>query len=565
MSDEGIHFRVPNGWTATSNVAATAGRGGRSGAESDPLDAFLAAAATQELLPESDRTVALGQAVGGRGATNFGDAQESSTNDIEVDVELQPTEEAAALVEVDGILSWHFPDPRPDPGVAAAVGGRGGDPAPTARSRATIRIPVSHSGSAAGARMSDLFGISSLSEAVAKVADKALRIVVFRFAGKLVTQGVVRLLERNIAVGPVVIDRDACDAATLETRWKQDQARLTRAAAALPKHRPARVLLLCHGTFSSVAGSFGALTSHDEGRAFLSRAVGTAAAPGHYDLVLGYDHRTLSDSPVENAEELLGVLRACDFAHPPQIDAIAFSRGGLVLRSLLELLLPNAAFPHTIGQCVFVGCTNDGTLLASPAGWRDMLDRFTTLAIAASRLVSLSGAPAAAAAIAASSATIAGFVRSLATAATDPSNVPGLAAMSPEGDFVRTLQAQQPGQPVASASRYLVIEAAFNPTAALAGARDDEEARRQYGMTQSLLLALASVATNAAWREANDLVVHTASMGNIEGPASGFVKDRLSFGQGQPLDGVYHTVYFTRREVASQLTQWLLDARDPQR
>jgi hypothetical protein len=120
------------------------------------------------------------------------------------------------------------------------------------------------------------------------------------------------------------------------------------------------VLLLVRGTFSSTVGSFGALTATDWGKIFLKSAL------AHYDVVLGFDHATLGDDPLENAIELLAVLETATWEKPPLIDAVAFSRGALVLRCLVEYLLPASRIGARVRRAIFVGATNGGTALAEP-------------------------------------------------------------------------------------------------------------------------------------------------------------------------------------------------------
>ena len=65
----------------------------------------------------------------------------------------------------------------------------------------------------------------------------------------------------------------------------------------LSPDRNSRVLLLVHGTFDSTVGAFGALAATEAGADFLTQAL------GDYDAVVGFDHRTLSVDPLENARE----------------------------------------------------------------------------------------------------------------------------------------------------------------------------------------------------------------------------------------------------------------------
>ena len=87
-----------------------------------------------------------------------------------------------------------------------------------------------------------------------------------------------------------------------------------------------------------------------------------AAALARYDAVVGFDHYTLAETPIQNAEALFEQLRAWP-AQPQrlELDAIAFSRGGLVYRYLTEQIVPLESSPLSFRKAIFVGCTNAGT------------------------------------------------------------------------------------------------------------------------------------------------------------------------------------------------------------
>jgi len=70
--------------------------------------------------------------------------------------------------------------------------------------------------------------------------------------------------------------------------------------------RATRILLMVHGTFSSTLGSFGSLGGTSEGKAFLK------AAFRDYDVVIGWDHRTLSVSPLRSGSAKL----ECGLSNP---------------------------------------------------------------------------------------------------------------------------------------------------------------------------------------------------------------------------------------------------------
>jgi len=94
--------------------------------------------------------------------------------------------------------------------------------------------------------------------------------------------------------------------------------------AALPDdHRP--VLLFLHGTGSSTAGSFGKLHERKDGAPW--PADWAALAESH--LLLGWEHRTLTLSPVDNTIALVEALLA-RLPGTRRVDVVSHSRGGLV-------------------------------------------------------------------------------------------------------------------------------------------------------------------------------------------------------------------------------------------
>jgi len=85
------------------------------------------------------------------------------------------------------------------------------------------------------------------------------------------------------------------------------------------------VLLFLHGTASSTAGSFGKLHDRKDGAAW--PADWAALAESH--LVLGWEHRTLTLSPVDNTIALVEALLA-RVPGSRRVDVVSHSRGGLV-------------------------------------------------------------------------------------------------------------------------------------------------------------------------------------------------------------------------------------------
>ena len=331
------------------------------------------------------------------------------------------------LLERDGLYEWKLPD---ETRRAPAARTRRGVAAEAPPGRATFRIELEPGPAApADARTRGL---------VSDFVTGRVKAFVLKFAAHVVVGKAIAHLEREVRTGIVVIDGH--DPAT----WRRVE---TLAHVKLPRSRPARILLAIHGTFSSTTGGFGGLAAHTWGRELLS------AAAGEYDAVIGYDHRTLSVDPLENASDLLERLRPAELRHAPQLDVIAHSRGGLVARSLTEHLLPLERDGRpAVGRIVFVACTNGGTLLASPAHWKAFVDLYTNLAMAASRLIDLAAPPLVGSVTRGAVSGVGALVKYLVGAAVEGGDVPGLAAMNPAGAFVKAINGTQPGQPICPAA-----------------------------------------------------------------------------------------------------------------
>ncbi|MFZ5878309.1 MAG: DUF7379 domain-containing protein [Chloroflexota bacterium] len=440
-----------------------------------------------------------------------------------LELTLEPYEDAVVLLEQEGAYAWHFPDKittrkgRPArrglPAVAEqriiqfelALGGR-----PSAQPGETLRRGV----------LEDL------------VLDK-VRAYVFKFAARIAVGQALKYLERNVRRGLVNMS-----SAEDPAKWDLLEA----APIQLPKKRPARILLFVHGTFSSTIGGFGPLLATQWGREFMRVAL------SNYDAVLGFDHATLSEDPLENATDLLKRLQAIQWPHPPRFDVITHSRGGLVARSLLEHLLPLSDFKASFERVIFVAVTNGGTKLAEPDNWQTLLDLYTNLSMAACRLIGMM--PQAKAVTTILNEVIQGLgalVKYCVTTAIDERNAPGLAAMEPDGRFIRALNAEQPGQPSIEKSYYCAVTSDFE-TRLLGGEHEPTE------MPPRFLMWTAQALVGQLMKEPNDLVVNTASMTSVDPQLGRYIKDSLDFGSN-PL--VYHTNYFVQPEVVNAFARWL--------
>ncbi|MDO7877721.1 CHAT domain-containing protein [Hymenobacter sp. ASUV-10] len=443
------------------------------------------------------------------------------TPTLEVVVPLAEQEDAAILLEQDGFYSWHF---EPNPAVASRPGRQRGA-SPTRQVQ--LRIPLSAALPEAAPDQPTRRGV------VGDFLRGKIKAFIYRFAARVVVGQAVTFLERNVRRGLVHI------ASLNPANWTLVA---NPAGLPLPTGRPARILLLVHGTFSSTVGAYTALTATPWGQTFLT------AALNDYDLVLGFDHPTLSVDPLENASDLLAALQTITWPAPPRVDVVAHSRGGLVFRCLVEHLLPLTSFTWQLGRVVFVGVTNAGTLLAAPANWQALVDLYTNLTAATCQLLRLMPqATAVSLVLEELVRSLGAFVKYCATTAVTDRLAPGLAAMEPGGEFITRLNEEQPRQPTIAQTDYCAITSDFQPQVR-GGVHEPRE------LPARLLQWLGSSFMGALMQEANDLVVHTASMTQLDASVGTYFKDVLAFGTNPQ---VYHTNYFVRPEVTNALTRWL--------
>jgi hypothetical protein len=481
-------------------------------------DAIIQALEQQEMQLFDSASVEPEPSEARRGVAGAGEPADKA----ELSMEVEPYESAVVLLEQDGFYSWTFPTE-----TQAVVSGknvRGArTSAPKRRLVFRIDVPSAKSPSAGPSRRGF----------VKDFVFARIRAFVFKFAAQVMVEHGMRFLERNVRKGIVRIS--AADPA----QWSalQDLSSLQFA-----QNRPARILLFVHGTFSNTVGAFGALGSSPWGKAWLE------AALANYDAILGFDHPTLSENPLENATDLLQELEKVSWAQPPHFDVVVHSRGALVFRSLVENLLPSSPWQAYFDRVVFVAGTNGGTQLAEPRNWQQMIDLYTNLAVAACRLIGMMPqAKAVALVLKESIQGIGAFLKYSATTAVTERKVPGLAAMEPDGEFVKDLNRSQPGRPTVATTYYCAITSSFVPQLTDGQPRPKE-------LPVRLVSWILEVLAKEIMKQPNDLVVNTSAMTAIELEVGNFIKDKLDFGENPE---VYHTNYFTRPEVVNALANWL--------
>ena len=427
---------------------------------------------------------------------------------VEARVGPQP---AIVLVDQGGCYSWRVPERTPSPRRTP------GGPAGGGRARLlTLPLHGALRVSGPGWLIDDVLGDATA--------------VVRTFVGPRIAGSIVDLLEGLVEPGLVHLRGIA------PTTWRRVE-RLDQVP--LPDCRPARVLVLVHGTFGSTQLAFGDLC-RAPGRDFLADAL------AHYDAVVGFDHPTLSVDPLANARDLWdrvrGVPAGCT------LDIVCHSRGGLTARALVELVLPGSDRAGSVDRIVFVGATNHGSKLAARPRWPLYADLMTNL------LLARSGAGMPQQSVSAALGRVVRLVHGLATGLLEDRYVPGLTAMDPHGEFVRTINRVQPGQPASGAS-WFVVRSDFHAASAHA------DGHRPTDLASGLLRRLAEGVVDPIFEGPNDLVVDTASMGSIDVPVGGsspLVRETLDLGID---DGVHHLGYFAHSPVSAQLRSWLTTDR----
>ena len=115
--------------------------------------------------------------------------------------------------------------------------------------------------------------------------------------------------------------------------WRRADAAGLAAAEGLARRvtEARRVLLLLHGTASSTQGSFGGLWQADAHGAVPAdwEKLASGSKPGS-TVVLAWEHRSLTASPLVNLCGLVAALRAVPLAPGCVVDMLSHSRGGLV-------------------------------------------------------------------------------------------------------------------------------------------------------------------------------------------------------------------------------------------
>ena len=290
-----------------------------------------------------------------------------------------------------------------------------------------------------------------------------------------------------------------------------------------------RILLFIHGTFSRTERVVEQLRSSlaVEGQFFNKLDA--------YDQILGFDHYTLSRTPVVNAVALARAFATSTAA----IDIVCHSRGGLVARWFCEMLDRHADRERRV---VFVGCPLRGTSLADPQSLRNGLNLLTNVGRLIGETGQLIPLLTAAGGLIQIVSSVGGFAARTPAVDAGVGLIPGLAAMSriTNNGELETLNSAPPP----AHSKYFAVTSNFTTDA--------------LGWRFWRVFTKAKAADIAAdylvFNQDNDLVVDTESMTfHAFGPAPNVANDKM-FRCFQGGD-VHHTNYFQHPETAGFLAQ----------
>jgi pimeloyl-ACP methyl ester carboxylesterase len=338
------------------------------------------------------------------------DASRGRIGTIELDVPTPNDDEEQAVVSVDeaGIVTWSFAPRRER---TAAV-----------RSGLETRTFVIERHAAEGDA-----GDGGTRSVIGEIGKQVLKVIAFpvgdkvgRMANSFLGQWEAEHMDYGVRdFGPDTF-REA------PVYFNDDPNRWTDLAAG-------RTLLFIHGTHSRAQGAFGALP--DVQMARFKQLYG--------DRIIAFDHRTLSENPIENIEWFVDQVPE---GRQLDVDIVCHSRGGLVARALAEW---QGAVPGNrqirVRRLALVGATNNGTILADVKHWNDMVNVLTTV-------MNLLGV-----AIGDSIDLVLSFVRQIAVAAYP--RIRGLSAMVPNGPFLTDFNSRPLGK-----AEYLAIGSNYEPT-----------------------------------------------------------------------------------------------------
>ena len=268
-----------------------------------------------------------------------------------------------------------------------------------------------------------------------------------------------------------------------------------------------KALLFIHGTGSSIEGGYA-----DVPQKILE------VLKNKYPLILGYDHFTLSKTPDDNAKDMLAILKNTGLLDTGlKFDIVTHSRGGLVLRSLVEL----CGGYSNVDNAIMVACPAGGTNLANPGKWDSLAKMINLLT---NIFFFTGGAP-----LKIFFNLVGGLIKFASSKLKEPKAMPGVWAMNPKSEFIDKLNKNVSGIG-SGVVTYNTIGSDFEPSGIFRGGIKDD---------------IADSIADVYFGDPNDLVVDTDRM-LVPWPRG--INSGINF-KYEPAEHVYHLNYFKQAET----------------
>ena len=404
---------------------------------------------------------------------------------IPILIKCEPDEEAVILSHEDGVWSWHFND---DCGSST----RG---LSCHDNVSNFKVPFKVQNRTTRGLWSKLVCVLKFAKvSITDNIDTAIHNLLRGYEGKIITEG-LKFIDSSKGFSEELSKKKSF------TDWDKILGKVKNNKKAL---------LFIHGTASSLAGGYA-----DVNTKILQ------ALKKEYPVILGYDHFTLSRTPEDNAKDMRKKLEKSGLLdRGVKFDVITHSRGGLVLRSLVELT--SGGFKN-VDKVIMVACPAGGTNLANPEKWDSVANMINLLT---NIFAFTGGVP-----LKVFFGLVGGLVKFAASRIENPDAIPGIWAMNPDSTFISKLNKK--GKSIKKGPvTYNTIGSDFEPSGIFKGGIKDD---------------IADGIADAFFGDRNDLVVDTDNMA-VNWP-KGIVSDVESNFRYSPDKHVYHLNYFEQAET----------------
>lgn len=405
---------------------------------------------------------------------------------VPVDVRCQPNEEAVLLSFEDGVWSWHFKED----------GIRGSRDLPdTGIHSFNIPFKVQHR-TTRGIWSKVVYVFKFAKDWIQDGSDTAIRNMLQKHEEGTITEGLKLIKHNEGFFEGLSAEKPFSDWDSIKNKIQEKN----------------RALLFIHGTASSLAGGYADVNTKILG-----------ALKDKYPVILGYDHFTLSKTPKENAQGIQDALNELKvngvLDKNFKFDVVTHSRGGLVLRSFVELLDGH----DYVDNVIMAACPASGTDLANPRKWDSLANMINLL----SNIFAFAGVVP----LKIFFGLVGGLVKFASSKVKNPKAIPGIWAMNPNSEFIKMLN--EAGRRIKGGSvTYNTIGSDFEPSGLLQGGIKDD---------------IADGIADAFFGDPNDLVVDEGRM-RVAWP-NGIINNEDSDFRYEPAEHVYHLNYFEQAET----------------